>query len=132
MRALGGTRRWPDDVPAVTFLAGIIRSIAWSRRRALAQERRAEPLLEAQGKTQLEAEAKKMAAKIDVSKILSWFADDPVATKILYGQLAGLEGVELKNFSGIEGQVDFDSKRRMIRRKIESLLSLAKERVFEQ
>ena len=61
-----------------------------------------------------------MMASIDSAKIVAMFADDLVAQKIVFGMMEGARGEELQRSSGL-GNVEYESKRRKIRRRIEKL-----------
>jgi hypothetical protein len=61
-----------------------------------------------------------MIASIDSAKIVAMFADDFVAQKIVLGMIQGARGEELQLSSGL-GKVEYESKRKKIRRRIEQL-----------
>jgi hypothetical protein len=61
-----------------------------------------------------------MLASIDMAKIVAMFADDLVAQKIVIAMMEGARGEELQRSSGL-GKVEYESKRKKIRRRIEKL-----------
>ena len=61
-----------------------------------------------------------MMASIDSAKIVAMFADDLVAQKIVLGMMEGVRGEELQRSSGLD-KIEFESKRKKIRRRIEKL-----------
>jgi len=107
-----GRRAWPRDVPATVFLGGVIRSIAWEWKRDLLNEE-----VEAGDEGAVE---RGTLAKIDVTKIIALFDDDPVAQEIVIGMMDGARGEELEQASGLS-PTEYESKRKKIRRRIEKL-----------
>ena len=59
-------------------------------------------------------------AKIDVTKIIALFDDDPIAQGIVIGMMDGARGEELEQASGLS-PTEYESKRKKIRRRIEKL-----------
>jgi DNA-directed RNA polymerase specialized sigma24 family protein len=110
-RVLEGKREWPRDLEKLRFLAGVIKSIAGDRKRAL---ERTVPLDEEReigearrGLMDYEGtEARGIRAKLDVKRIMIFFADDPIA--------------HLERASGLS-PTEYESKRKKIRRRIEKL-----------
>jgi hypothetical protein len=111
-RVLGGTRAWPRGVPVLSFLAGVMRSIAW--------EWKSEPHGEARDAADPRSGEGRAIASIDVVKIIALFDDDPMAQKIVIGMMEGARGQELQELSGLS-KTDYESKRTKIRRRIEKL-----------
>jgi DNA-directed RNA polymerase specialized sigma24 family protein len=112
-RVLTGKRVWARGTPVRSFLVGVMRSIAW--------EWRSEPheaVVDAPD-PRCGGESPVMAS-IDSVKIVAMFADDLVAQKIVLGMMEGARGEELQRSSGI-GKVEYESKRKKIRRRIENL-----------
>jgi hypothetical protein len=129
-RILDGTRKWPRDLEKLRFLAGVIKSIAGDRKRALRQALgRTVPLNEERevgearrGLMDYEGtEARGIWAKLDVKRIMTLFDDDPIAQKILVGMADGTRGEDLEQASGLS-PTEYESKRKKIRRRIERLL----------
>jgi DNA-directed RNA polymerase specialized sigma24 family protein len=129
-RALNGSRQCPRHVDVLQFLAGAMRSIAsdWSK----ARKRRLDVGLAASTRTTRktivqapdlhlnphELLASEQEAACMRNAILKVFADDLVAQKMLEGIMDGLEGEELRSFSGLN-ETEFASKRRLVRRRID-------------
>jgi DNA-directed RNA polymerase specialized sigma24 family protein len=111
-RVLSGARTWPRDVAAVSFLVGVMRSIAWEWR---SEEGGAPPDLADPRSSESCADA-----SIDVIKIIALFDDDPIAQKIVFGMMEGARGQELQDFCGLS-KTAYESKRTKIRRRIEKL-----------
>jgi DNA-directed RNA polymerase specialized sigma24 family protein len=111
-RVLGGARLWPRNVPALSFLWGVVRSIAWEWKTQLldAEPEGADP----------DAEERRAVAALDVVKIVALFDDDPVAQRIVRGMMEGARGQELQELSGLD-RTDYESKRTKIRRRVEKL-----------
>jgi hypothetical protein len=105
-------RTWRRDVPALIFLSGVVRSIAWEWRSQSPKE-----LIEVgdQGAAALGA-----IAKMDAMKVFNLFEDDQVAQKIVLGMMEGARGEELEQASGLS-KTEYESKRKKIRRRIEKL-----------
>jgi RNA polymerase sigma-70 factor (ECF subfamily) len=128
-RVLDGMREWPRDLEKLRFLAGVIKSIAGDRKRALGQAlKRTVPLHDERevgeahrGLMDYEGtEARGIQAKLDVKRIMTGFDDDPIAQKILMGMAHGTRGEDLEQASGLSS-MEYESKRKKIRRRIEKL-----------
>jgi hypothetical protein len=111
-RLLGGTRALPREASVLSVLIGAMRSIAWQWR-----SEAHEPSEDLADPRCGEATA---IASIDAAKVVEWFADDPIAQKIVIGMMDGARGEELLGLSGL-GKVEYESKRRKIRRRFEKL-----------
>lgn len=86
-RVLSGERKWPKEVPAVLFLGGVIRSIAWQwRQRELWSGREAadEAVTEAPQEWELY-----------FKEVVGLFDDDPAAQAVLLAVMEGKKGQEL-------------------------------------
>lgn len=116
-RALDGTRRAPDGLGIVAFLAGIMRSIAnehWRRARreaglfvsADAEESGADP----------SPDPERSLAAVQALAILDQlFTGDAQAVRILAGLAAGLTADEIRRTYGLTA-IEYDSARRRMRR----------------
>jgi DNA-directed RNA polymerase specialized sigma24 family protein len=111
-RALSGKRVWARGAPFLSFLVGVMRSIAW--------EWKSEPHREVVDAPDSRCGESAVMASIDMAKIVTMFADDLVAQKIVIGMMEGARGEELQSSSGL-GKVEYESKRKKIRRRIEKL-----------
>jgi DNA-directed RNA polymerase specialized sigma24 family protein len=111
-RVLSGKRVWARGAPVRSFLVGVMRSIAWEWKSGPH-----EAVVDAPDPGCGESP---MMASIDSAKIIAMFADDLVAQKIVLGMMEGARGEELQRSSGL-GKVEYESKRKKIRRRIEKL-----------
>jgi len=99
-RVLSGERKWPKGVPAVLFLGGVIRSIAWQwRRKELWSETDA-------ARDASTGPPQEWALFLD--EVIGLFADDPTAQAVLVAVMAGNKGQEL--LSVIEPILNGDRK----------------------
>ena len=113
-RVLSGKRVWARGVPVRSFLLGVMRSIAWEWK-----SKPHEAVVDAPDPGFGESP---ILASIDSAKIIAMFADDLVAQKIVLGMMEGARGEDLQRSSGL-GKVEYDSKRKKIRRRIEKNLA---------
>lgn len=113
-RVLSGRRVWARDVPVRPFLAGVMRSIAW--------EWKSEPHEPFVDPPDPGGGEFPVMAGIVMKNILATFSDDLVAQKIVLLMTQGARGEELQRSSGL-GKVEYESKRKKIRRRIEKLLA---------
>ena len=111
-RVLSGARAWPRHLPALPFLVGVVRSIAW--------EWRCDPSIDVAQAVDPHSGETRANAVIDVSRVVDLFTDDPVAQAIVVGMMQGARGQELQQLSGLS-KTDYESKRTKIRRRIEKL-----------
>jgi hypothetical protein len=128
-RILDGTRKWPRDLEKLRFLAGVIKSIAGDRKRALRQtvllDEEREVREARRGLMDYEGtEARAIRAKLDVKRIITLFDDDSIAQKMLMGMADGTRGEDLEQASGLSA-TEYESKRKKIRRRIEKFLKFA-------
>ena len=123
--ALEGQRNCPKDVPVVTFLRNVIRSIASHHDRPdghtpLSDELEAQEGT-ASGTVPLTEPADPVELTIDFESMfeeaLALFDDDEVARKLFEGIVDGMKGQKLRDSLGL-GQKEFDSKRRLVRRRL--------------
>lgn len=129
-RALDGSRQCSRTLDVVRFLVGVMRSIASDWRKA----RRRRPEMSLVGPTgRLQEVVIKvrdvrlaadewLASTQEVTclrqTILQLFADDSIAQRMLEGIMEGIAGEELRSLTQLS-QTQFDSKRRLIRRRID-------------
>ena len=127
-RAISGTRKCPQHVPIITFLRGVMRSVAYSDRRAIG---RASKLAVVSGDNAAGAglclDPRQSPEDLLIQeenvaelrqKILALFEDDPVGRLLAEGIMAEMEGKELQELVGLDGK-DFATKRRLVRRRID-------------
>ena len=125
-RVLTGSRKVPEDVPAVAFIAGIMRSLKaehWRRTvRGFGRERL---LLDHTG-NESEREVielrdpaptpeRALAAEQELAAIAKLFADDPVALRILACLGEGMSAEQIRVATGLS-KTDYDSARKRMRR----------------
>jgi hypothetical protein len=119
-RVLERKRVWPRGVEKLGFLAGVIKSIAGDRKRALNRERAALGELE-----KMEKDKGAEDPVIDLERIMVLFDDDPIAQKILKGMEDGARGKDLQQASGLS-PTEYESKRKKIRKRIEKFIEKLK------
>jgi DNA-directed RNA polymerase specialized sigma24 family protein len=124
-RVLDGSRAIPADVPAVAFLAGVMRSIKadhWRRRRRATEHQPAlasayqlvAPETAEACDPQPDPERWLIAAQ-QLEAIGHLFAQDPVALQIISGLGDGLTAEEIRQALGMS-KTDYDSARKRMRR----------------
>jgi DNA-directed RNA polymerase specialized sigma24 family protein len=121
VRALDGSRQWPEGVPFLAFLAGVMRSISdemWRRRRREAE------LVVFGGDAEADyrdaacsgADPERvLAASEAITAIYRLFARDAIALQIISGLAGGLTAEDIRTTHGM-APVDYDSARRRMRR----------------
>jgi RNA polymerase sigma-70 factor (ECF subfamily) len=127
--ALSGDRPWPADVPIMAFLLQCMRSIASGESRkakrrpqtplaghSAVSEGAVEPSDPAPGpQEQIIATEDDAARK---ARIIDMFPDDIEAQAIVEGIFAGMRGEDLRALTDLD-QTGYESKRRLIRRRLE-------------
>jgi hypothetical protein len=128
-RAVAGTRRCPNNVDVVRFLAEAMRSIADGEAKKIENKAPHDPLEEAGvSSASLSSYAERgqspeamMISTEEIAElrtsILNLFVDDPQARDLADGIMAGCEGEELRALTDLN-KTAFASKRRLIRRRI--------------
>jgi RNA polymerase sigma-70 factor (ECF subfamily) len=120
-RALDGSRQWPQGVPFLVFLAGVMRSVCadvWRRRRREAELIAFGGSVEADGgevACPAADQERVLAACEAVAAIYRLFAGDVVALRIISGLANGQTAEEIRVLHGLS-QVEYDSARRRMRR----------------
>jgi hypothetical protein len=129
-RALDGSRKCPHSVPITTFLRGVMRSIAWADRKAIACPPKlgAVPNSGPAGQNAPEIPDPRLSAEDRIleqnrlveirERILDLFKDDAVAHQLAQGMMDGLQGIELRELLELS-ETEFASKRRLVRRRID-------------
>jgi DNA-directed RNA polymerase specialized sigma24 family protein len=110
-RILEGKRGWPQGVGILPFLCGVMRGIAWDWRTQIYDEAPEASSASEEGNA---------IARLDAQKFVALFADDIIAQQIVVGIMEGARGEELWEQSGLS-KIEYESKRRKIRRRIEKL-----------
>ncbi len=125
-RVLDGSRAIPADVPAVAFLAGVMRSIKaeyWRRRRRATEQ---QPILTTDyQRAAAESEAcdpqpdpeRWLIAAQQLEAIGTLFAHDPVALQIIACLADGLTAEEIRRLLGLT-RTEYDSARKRMRRAV--------------
>ncbi len=123
-RVLTGSRRRPEGVGMVAFIAGILRSLRtdyWRRARRESRE----------GRLRIDHENEEAFALVDPTPgperaldarqqlflIKRLFVDDPAALKILDGLSEGFSAEQIRLIAGLS-KTDYDSTRRRMRRTV--------------
>jgi DNA-directed RNA polymerase specialized sigma24 family protein len=117
LRALEGTRRWPEQVPVVVFLAGIMRSLAdehWRQHRMRAALFAAPDTDTADAAPDPEREAIARSALVALDRL---FRGDEDALKLITGLSHGLTAEEIQQAYGMDA-TRYATTRRRIRRAI--------------
>jgi hypothetical protein len=101
LRALDGSRRWPEGVPLLSFIAGIMRSLLDGR----AQQRRrlAEQALAAGETSQTAAPDARLHARRCLAAMAHFFAGDPDALALIAAlarQYLGGAGIPRRSSAG--------------------------------
>jgi RNA polymerase sigma-70 factor (ECF subfamily) len=128
VRALTDGRHCPAEIDVVRFLAEAIRSVAHGemekvvRRELVPLAAPGEPVRGALDPPDPKGTAEQMLVWRQteaemLQALLALFEDDAVARDIIDGEVAGMSADEIKAITGLTGQ-DYDSKRRLIRRRI--------------
>ncbi len=117
-RFLGGSRRQPDGVTRVVFLAGVMRSLKAEHWRRVVQETREPPPLP--GAQQIDVDAlhdpeRALTAWQELSTLERLFAEDPLVLQIVSGLAQGLSAAEIRRMHDIS-KIEYDSARRRMRR----------------
>jgi RNA polymerase sigma-70 factor (ECF subfamily) len=124
MRALSGTRRWPPDVPIISFLAWAMRSVCDEYWRKIRRERSV--IVSPQGTSASwtpdqadespDADPERTAAAVQMLAVLdALFAQDETALKIIAGLEDGLSAAEIRLRYGLS-ETEYDSARKRMRR----------------
>ncbi len=122
MRALNGSRPWPDGVPLLAFLSGVMRSLCdehWRRaRRESVRMVHQDPVAGAGawGETAAASDPERvLAAAQALAAINRLFADDPAALKIITGLAEGMTAREICGLYGMSER-EYGSARKRMRR----------------
>jgi DNA-directed RNA polymerase specialized sigma24 family protein len=126
-RALEGDRNCPHPVDVVWFLKQAIRSIANADTKRAKREPKVVPLHPAgEPEAELQDDSANAEQSLEAAEeysrrhqwVIGLFSDDPVAQVIVEGILEGMKGQDLRALTDLEPTA-FESKRRLIRRRIE-------------
>ena len=125
-RVLVGSRKVPEDVPVVAFIAGIMRSLrtehwrrhtrGFGRERVLLDHPAGElerDIIELRDPSPTPERA--LAAEQELAAIARLFADDPVALRILACLGEGMSAEQIRVVTGLS-KTDYDSARKRMRR----------------
>lgn len=125
-RVLIGSRKVPEDVPVVAFIAGIMRSLrtehwrrhagGFGREHVLLDHTAGEPerdIIELCDPSPSPERA--LAAEQELAAIARLFADDPVALRILACLGEGMSAEQIRVATGLS-KTDYDSARKRMRR----------------
>jgi len=112
LRALTGARPWPQGVPLLAFLAGVMRSLCdeqWRR------HRRQDHLSTLHGSGGADDPERACAAAEVLAAIQRLFASDEAALKVITGLMSGMAAEEIRCHCDMTA-VEYDTTRRRIRR----------------
>jgi RNA polymerase sigma-70 factor (ECF subfamily) len=125
-RVLTGSRRCPEGVTTVAFVAGILRSLRtdyWRRVRRESGGERSRHNLESDDTAALDlvdpapGPERAMEARQQLALIKLLFADDPTALKIIEGLCNSLSAEQIRICAGLS-RTEYDSARRRMRRAV--------------
>lgn len=131
-RVLDGSRPWPEGVPLIGFLAGVMRSIAdGDRAKAeVSETRRPRSIFGQDGAMVIDRADDASSPEEQVAEaeecarvregIAQLFADDYDAQILLEGIIEGLEGEALRALTGLDPTA-YASKRKLISRRLAKL-----------
>jgi RNA polymerase sigma-70 factor (ECF subfamily) len=124
-RVLTGSRRLPEGVTMVAFLAGVMRSLKsehWRRaldgsggRRTVQIDRAIEDSRDVELCDPAPGPERSLSAQQELIAIQQLFATDPVALRIIACLADGLSAEQIRDSTGIS-RTDYDSARRRMRR----------------
>jgi RNA polymerase sigma-70 factor (ECF subfamily) len=124
-RVIVGTRKRPEGVAMVAFLAGIMRSLKadhWRRvgagvagREPLRIDHQADDSREVELSDPAPGPERALIARQELNAIKQLFADDPVSLRIIEGLGEGLAADEIRATAGLSA-TDYHSARRRMRR----------------
>lgn len=132
-RAIAGTRKCPEKISVVRFVAEAIRSIAHDELQKVECQRDEVSVHDETienpdaitpqepGPTAEEMMISNEQTRGIENRLLELFGGDDEAQLIVLGMLTGTEGAELREVTGLN-QTDFNSKRRYVRRKINNTI----------
>jgi len=125
-RILTGSRRTPEGVTMVAFVAGILRSLRadyWRRARSEPFDNDLRIDSQASGPSALElvdpgpGPERALEARQQLSSIKLLFNDDPAALKIVEGLSEGLSAEQIRRSTGLS-KTEYDSARKRMRRTV--------------
>ena len=124
-RIIVGSRRPPEGVTTVAFVAGILRSLRaeyWRRATresggssTLRIDHESEESLALALSDPTPGPERALSARQELIAIKQLFSDDPIASRIIDGLGAGLSAAEIRRSMAL-AKIDYDSARRRIRR----------------
>jgi DNA-directed RNA polymerase specialized sigma24 family protein len=114
-RVLGGSRRQPEGLSMVVFVAGVMRSLKSEHWRRAGRELRYQTSHEADPPDPVPDPERIMAALQELAAIDRLFADDLVVLQIIAGIGEGLSAAQIRTALGISA-TEYDSARKRMRR----------------
>jgi DNA-directed RNA polymerase specialized sigma24 family protein len=124
-RIIVGSRRRPEGITTVAFVAGILRSLRAERWRRAARESAGNDALRIDHERDdslalaltdpAPGPERTLSARQELIAIRELFADDPTASRIISGLAEGLSAEQIRRSTGLT-KTDYDSARRRIRR----------------
>ncbi|UWR01236.1 hypothetical protein K3729_18350 (plasmid) [Rhodobacteraceae bacterium S2214] len=132
-RAIAGSRKCPHKVTVVRFIAEAIRSIAYDELQKVENQRDEVSVHDETIENPVTITPRELGPNAEErmisneqnreteNRLLELFDGDDEAQLIVLGMLTGAEGEELREVTGLD-QTGFNSKRRYVRRKINSAI----------
>jgi DNA-directed RNA polymerase specialized sigma24 family protein len=114
-RVLDGSRKRPEGLPMLAFLAGIMRSLKTDHWRRALKESHGHAGQEREACDPSSDPERTFSALQELAVIDRLFADDPVALQIIAGLGEGLSAEQIRIVIGISA-TDYDSARKRMRR----------------
>jgi DNA-directed RNA polymerase specialized sigma24 family protein len=114
-RVLDGSRRQPEGLSMVVFVAGVMRSLKSEHWRRAGRELRYQRSQEADPRESAPDPERTMEALQELAAIDRLFADDPVVLQIIAGIGEGLWAEQIRTALGISA-TEYDSARKRMRR----------------
>jgi DNA-directed RNA polymerase specialized sigma24 family protein len=114
-RVLDGSRRQPQGLSMVVFVAGVMRSLKSEHWRRAGRELHYQRAQAAEPREPAPDPERTMAALQELAAIDRLFADDPVVLQIIAGIGEGLSAEQIRTAIGISS-TEYDSARKRMRR----------------
>ncbi len=122
-RVLENKRPCPTNLYPVRFLAGVMKSISWDQLKERIQRENIEAPVDPDQATPIVTNDLLISIEDDETgadlrqRVLALFEDDTEAQLIVEGMMEGIKGEELREIVELD-KTAFDSKRRLVRRRI--------------
>jgi DNA-directed RNA polymerase specialized sigma24 family protein len=117
-RVITGSRRPPEGLRTVAFVAGVLRSLRadyWRRAARESGGREDDDSSALSWPDPAPGPERTLSARQELTAIRQLFAEDPTALKIIHGLGEGLSADQIRRTAGLS-KTDYDSARRRMRR----------------